>query len=93
MSPEFYCLNLEADGDGNVIGSCPDLPEVRVRARSRDECLRKAKRVVSDAIEFRFEMFRDIPAPTTRGHADVTLRRATALKLRLLWAIRQPGSA
>lgn len=86
-----YGIDVTEDR-GLLIGTCPDLPEVRVQAAERQGLLEAAARAVDAALIDRMTRFEAIPASSPSGGDRVEVPMQTQVVARLHQALRDSGS-
>jgi len=79
--------------DGQVIVTCPDLPEVGSFGEDRQDARMRAVDAIEEAIATRMAHGREVPAPSRAGEdaVSVQLPTQTALKIRLYQLMRDQG--
>ena len=92
MSIYSYPILLEADDNGTVLLTFPDVPEAVTFGEDRDEALAHAVDALEVALTAYIQDRRDIPSPSDAGGAlTVSPGLAATLKLGLYAAMRSRG--
>lgn len=88
-----YAVAFEEAGDGILVISCRDLPEVNSQGVKGDDALLAAEGALQAAIEYRIREGVDIPSPTSakKGEKGVMLPPETAAKAALFLVMREEG--
>lgn len=82
-----YPILLEADDNGTLLVSCPDLPEVVSFGEDETDALLHARDAAEEAIAARMDSFEAIPRPSHPDGLSVRVRLPLAIKLQLYWAL------
>ncbi|HYU13045.1 MAG TPA: type II toxin-antitoxin system HicB family antitoxin [Stellaceae bacterium] len=88
----MYPVILEADDNGTLLVTCPDLPEVTTWGEDEADALNRASDAIEEALAARIFHRDDIPEPTAPGARPVaTLPPLTIAKVALYRAARASG--
>lgn len=88
----MYPIVLEADDNGTLLVTCPDLPEVTSFGDDRDDALRHAADALEEALAARIAHHDDIPLPSpARGRPVPALPPLTEAKVQLYRLAREAG--
>ncbi len=88
----MFPIVLEADDNGTMLATCPDLPEVTTFGDDADDALSHAADAIEEAIAGRIARREDVPLPSP-GTPAVRLPTQTALTVMLYRALRERGMA
>ncbi|MGF1627248.1 MAG: type II toxin-antitoxin system HicB family antitoxin [Alphaproteobacteria bacterium] len=88
----MFPIVLEADDNGTMLATCPDLPEVTTFGDDVDDALSHAVDAIEEAIAARLARREDVPLPSP-GTPVVQLPTQTALTVLLYRALRERGMA
>lgn len=91
-----YRVELNADDNGTLLVTCPQLPMVATYGDTEEDALRHAVDALETAVASMIDDGDDVPRPSGAGLAGkhgrtVPLPLLTALKLQLYWALRDAG--
>lgn len=91
-----YRVELAPDDNGTWLVTCPRLPIVATFGESREDALRHAADAIETALASMIDDGDPIPAPDVDDLLDadeltVRLPALAALKLQLVWALRDAG--
>ena len=92
MASLNYPVVLQADDNGAILVTFPDIPEAATYGDDRADALAHAVDALDAAIAFRVRDKEDIPTPSpARGRPTVTLPLQTALKALIYQTMRDNG--
>ncbi|MCP4329990.1 MAG: type II toxin-antitoxin system HicB family antitoxin [Alphaproteobacteria bacterium] len=78
-----YRVKLEADDNGTLLVTCPDLPEVTTHGEDEADARSRALDAIEEAIAARIADREPIPPARRKGEPRVFLPTQTTLKVRL----------
>jgi antitoxin HicB len=88
----MYPVILEADDNGTLLVTCPDLPEVTSWGEDEEDALRHATDAIEEALAARIAHRDDIPDPSgASGRPVPNLPPLTVAKVSLYCAARASG--
>jgi len=81
-----YPARFVAQVEGGFVVTFPDIPEAITQGEDREDALLHARDALQTALEFYFDGYRSVPAPSRlkRGHMYVELPSSVAAKVLLL---------
>ena len=81
-----YPARFAAQEEGGFVVTFPDIPEAITQGEDREDALLHARDALETALEFYFEGYRSVPAPSRlkRGQTYVELPSSVAAKVLLL---------
>jgi antitoxin HicB len=89
----MYPVILEADDNGTLLVTCPDLPEVTTWGEDEADALQRAADAIEEALAARISHRDDIPEPTAaRGRPVPSLPPLTTAKVALYRAAHASGT-
>jgi antitoxin HicB len=88
-----YSVAFQDAGDGEVVISCRDLPEVHSQGSQGDDARLAAEGAIQAAIEYRILEGLELPSPSAsrRGEEKISLPPETAAKAALYMVMREEG--
>ncbi|MFY9328643.1 MAG: type II toxin-antitoxin system HicB family antitoxin [Georgfuchsia sp.] len=63
----YYPIHLQADSNGQLLVTFPDIPEAATAADTREQALKMAVDALETALDFYFANGRRIPLPSSIG--------------------------
>ena len=86
-----YRIILEADDNGTVLVTCPQLPIVATFGTTEDDARRNAVDAIETALASMIDDGDEIPRPDAGEGIMVRLPLLMTFKVHLYWALRQAG--
>lgn len=86
-----YPVTLEADDNGTVLASIPDVPGVYTFGEDEEDALARVAEALETMLQAMMDDREDIPEPSAGGRPNVTLPALSSTKVELYKTMRAQG--